>query len=269
MEEALSREAILGALNTCTLGRSLEVHVEIDSTSARAVSLAREGAPHGMVVLADRQTAGRGRLGRTWYAPGGSSLLLSVILRPELEPAQAQRMTMICSLAATEAIASVSGVTSKIKWPNDLVVAGRKLGGVLTELGLTASRLEYVVVGMGINVNLELEALPEVMSPPTSLLAETGRPVSRLALLAELLQGVERRLSRMRSGWSPHTEWRRSLATLGEQVDVGTPDEIVTGMAVDVDADGALLVEMASGKVQRILVGDVTLRGHRVGPSSG
>jgi BirA family biotin operon repressor/biotin-[acetyl-CoA-carboxylase] ligase len=125
--------------------------------------------------------------------------------------------------------------------------------------------VEYVVVGMGLNVNLDPAELPDVMAPPTSLLAETGAPVDRLDLLAALLLGVEDRARRMAAGWSPHTEWRQHLTTLGYEVAVGTEDAVVSGTAVDVDADGALLVRTPSGDVRRVLVGDVTLRGHRTG----
>ncbi|MBN1399817.1 MAG: biotin--[acetyl-CoA-carboxylase] ligase [Anaerolineae bacterium] len=264
MIKDLTRERIQAGLKTHLVGRYLEAYTEIPSTNSRAVELARSGAQDGAVVVADTQSAGRGRLGRRWFAPPGTSLLISLVLRPELEPGQAPRVTMLCSLAALEAIRQVSGVESQIKWPNDLVVGDRKLGGVLTELGLSGTSVDYVVVGMGINVNLEVESLPEVMTPPTSLLAETGRPLSRLALLQALLEGVEARYLRLQSGWSPHAEWRQHLATLGQSVQIGTPEEIITGQAVDVDADGALLVLTPEGARRRVLVGDVTLRGQRL-----
>jgi BirA family biotin operon repressor/biotin-[acetyl-CoA-carboxylase] ligase len=261
MTDYLKRETILAALDTQRVGRHLEVHDRIDSTNDRAAALARQGAPEGTVVLADTQTAGKGRLGRRWHAPPGSSLLLSVLLRPEIEPSQAQRMTMICSLAAVEAISATSGVEAGIKWPNDLVVSGRKLGGILTELGLEGRQLAHTIVGLGINVNLNLDDLPDVMAPPASLLAETGRLTSRTTLLVELLRGIEERYDRIHEGWSPHDAWRAHLTTLGERVQVGTPGDVIVGKAIDVDADGALMVRTDSGAIRRILAGDVTLRG--------
>jgi BirA family biotin operon repressor/biotin-[acetyl-CoA-carboxylase] ligase len=264
MPDVLSKEAILDGLATRLMGQCLEVHEEIDSTNTRAVAWAQSGAPDGAVVVADHQTQGRGRLGRQWHAPSGSSLLLSLILRPPLSLWQAQRATMICSLGALEAIEEIAGLAAQIKWPNDIVLAGGKLGGVLTELGARAHELDYVVVGMGLNVNLDLAALPEALTPPASLLATLGRPLSRVALLQALLLHVERRYEALRVGWSPHTEWRMRLATLGQRVQVGTPEQVIEGRAEDVDADGALLVRTDDGELRRVLVGDVTLRGHRL-----
>jgi BirA family transcriptional regulator, biotin operon repressor / biotin---[acetyl-CoA-carboxylase] ligase len=272
IRDALSRSTIIAGLTTHTIGRAIEHHRQIDSTNTRAVELARAGAPEGTLVLAEEQTAGRGRLGRRWHAPAGSSLLFSLILRPDLAPSQAQRATMIVSLAAVEAIDAVTRLHAAVKWPNDVLVNGRKVGGVLTELGAGVSgALDYVVVGMGLNVNLAVEDLPEVMTPATSLMREAGQRVSRLSLLLALLERVEYHLERMRRGGSPHEAWRRRLATLGQHVVVGTPEETIEGLAEDVDADGALMVRTAddeSGeRIVRILAGDVTLRGHTVSRS--
>jgi len=261
MDEVMSSAALQSRLTTRFVGRHLELHQEIDSTNARAVVLARAGAPDGALVLAEHQTAGRGRLGRRWFAPKGTCLLLSLVLRPRLQPRQAQRVTMICSLAAVEAIAGASGLAAQLKWPNDILIQGRKLGGLLAELGVTAGRLDYVVAGMGLNVNLDPSALPPLASPATSLSIALGHPVSRLDLLAELLQAVETRCDRLSAGWSPHEEWQRHLATLGQQVRVGTSSGVIEGVAEGVDEDGALLVRASDGSIQRVLVGDVTLRG--------
>lgn len=264
MSETLSESAILGGLTTRYLGRCLEVYAEIDSTNRRAVAWAQAGAPDGALVLADHQTQGRGRLGRQWFAPPGSSLLFSLVLRPPLAPWQAQRATMICSLAAVEAIHKTTGLDAQLKWPNDIVLSDSKLGGMLTELGVSGKRLDYVVVGMGLNVNLDLTSLPEVMTPPASLSAMRGKAVSRLALLRALLERAEGHYEALRGGWSPHTAWRERLATLGQRVQVGTSEEVLAGLAEDVDADGALLVRTDEGALRRVLVGDVTLRGHRL-----
>jgi len=261
MEQAQIR-ALQSRLRTERVGRQFEWHETIDSTNTRAIALAKQGAPDGTVIVAERQTAGRGRLGRRWYAPAGSSLLLSILFRPPLAPRQAQRLTMICSLGAIAAIRALTGVPAAIKWPNDLVVRGRKLGGVLTELGAQAHTLEYAIVGMGINVNMDPADIPEAMVPPTSLSAEVGAPVSRLDLLQALLQEIDDRYRALLQGVSPHIEWRRHLVTLGQSVQVGLPERVVSGIAEDVDVDGALWVRLPDGSLERILVGDVTLRGH-------
>ena len=260
MEATLSREAILSRLRTRFVGQHLELYQETDSTNTRAVALAQDGAPEGTTVVAERQGKGRGRLGRQWFAPEGSSLLMSVILRPSLVPVQAQRTTMICSLAAVEAIGEVSGLTASVKWPNDIMLHGKKLGGLLTELGARGNRLDYVVVGMGLNVNLNLADLPALMVPATSLSTEAGHAVSRLELLLALLQHIEAHYDRMAKGWSPHDAWRRHLSTIGQHVRASTTKEAIEGLAEDVDEDGALLVRTGQGRLRRVVVGDVTLR---------
>lgn len=260
----LSAGSVLGGLRTAFVGRSLEHYTVIDSTNRRATEWARDDAPDGALVLAEEQTAGRGRLGRRWHAPAGSALLMSLVLRPNLDPPQAQRATMICSLGAVEAARQVAGLSVQVKWPNDLVIDGRKVGGILTELGAEGKALTHVVVGMGINVNVDVSHLPQVMVPATSLKAEAGGGVSRVALLCRLLEGIERRYLAMQDGCSPHAEWRAHLSTLGTAVRVGTPDDLIEGIAVDVDPDGALIVESTDGRQHRVLAGDVTLRGHRL-----
>ena len=266
MTTMLSAETIRACLQTRLLGRELHYYDEIGSTNDEALRLARAGAPDGALVIADHQVAGKGRLGRRWFAPPGSALLLTLLLRPPLAPALAQRGTMVCTLGAVRAIRALTGLPVQIKWPNDLVVQGRKLGGVLTELGpVRAGRLGYMVVGMGLNVNLAPADLPEAMTSPTSLLAETGTRVSRLALLARLLSEVEALYLPLCAGWSPHEAWRAALATIGQAVQVGTVDEVISGQAVDVTDSGALVVQDASGARHTILAGDVTLRGHRLG----
>lgn len=261
--DVLSRQAIVGRLDTRRLAHKVLFFDEIDSTNTLAVKLAQEGAAEGLLVIADSQRSGRGRLDRTWHAPAGSSLLFSLLLRPPLLLGQAQRATMLCALAAVRAIRDVARVQARVKWPNDLVVDGKKLGGVLTEIRPRGQQLDYAVVGMGINVNLDLTELPQVMSPPTSLLAERGEPVSRLDLLTRLLQEVDALYDEMLAGWSPHAAWREHLDTIGKSVAVGTREEVIRGVAESVDENGALLVRDEDGVLHTILVGDVTLRGHR------
>jgi len=262
--DTLTREAIWAVYTPRLLGREMEIYAEIDSTNTRAVALAQRGAPEGILVLADHQTQGRGRLGRQWFAPPGSSLLFSLLFRPPLMVSQAQRVAMVCAVAAVEAIAEVTGLTAQIKWPNDILLEGGKLGGMLTELGGHGAALDYAVVGMGLNVNLDLASLPPVMTPPASLSAALGRKVPRAVLLATFLRRAEALYEALKGGWSPHEAWREHLATLGQRVAVGTPEEVIEGLAEDVDADGALLVRTDEGSLRRILAGDVTLRGERL-----
>ena len=269
MDEPLVGAEIERRLDSRIVGRALEVHPVIDSTNARAVALARAGAPEGLVVVAEEQTAGRGRLGRRWHAPAGGALLVSLLFRPSLKPAQAQRVTMVCSLAAVAAVEEVCGLRARIKWPNDVVLADAKIGGLLTELGVSAGALAFVVVGIGLNVNMDVATLPDLVTPATSLSSELGRPVSRRDLLVAFLRRADDLYGRLRGGWSPREAWRDALATLGRQVIVATPEETIHGVAEDVDDDGALLVRTADGALRRTLAGDVTLRGRHPGGAGG
>ena len=262
--ERVSVASIEKGLTTTFMGCRVIYHRSIGSTNEVAKELAAQGAPEGTLVIADEQTAGKGRLGRRWLAPSGTSLLMSLLFCPHfLAPYQTQRLTMICSLAVVEAIESVTGLAAAIKWPNDIVVQGRKAGGILTELGATGEHLNYAVVGLGLNVNLDFgaaEAMGELVATATSLSQELGEEVSRLALLWRILENVESRYQRLRAGELPHNEWASRLITLGNRVVVDTPQGAVEGWAEGVDADGALIVRTEHGERQRVLAGDVTLR---------
>jgi BirA family biotin operon repressor/biotin-[acetyl-CoA-carboxylase] ligase len=262
--EALSVESIEKGLTTAFMGRKIICYRSIGSTNDVARELAAQGAPEGTLVIADEQTAGKGRLGRRWLAPPGTSLLMSLLFRPRLlAPYQAQRLTMVCSLSIVEAVETVTGLAAAIKWPNDIVMQGKKAGGILTELGAIGERLDYAVVGLGLNVNLDfgaVEAMGELAATATSLSQELGQEVSRLALLWRILESVEGRYQRLQAGELPHDEWASRLVTLHNYVLVDTPQGAVEGWVEGVDADGALLLRTQCGERQRVLAGDVTLR---------
>ena len=255
----LSAESIKNGLNTDLIGRSIVYYSSVGSTNEVLKKLAAQGAPDGTLVIADEQTAGKGRLSRKWLAPPGASLLMSLLFRPDLAPSQAQRLTMTCSLAISDAIEGITGLPVGLKWPNDIFIRGKKVGGILTESGTTGGRLDYVVVGMGLNVNLAVSTLPELRGTATSLSQELGREVSRLELLWRILEGIEARYGSLRSGESPHEEWVARLINLGRQVQVTTSQGVLVGWAEGVDADGALILRTSDGQRERILAGDVTL----------
>lgn len=259
-EEKLTVEAIKRGLPTRLIGRRVVVYPSIGSTNDEAKRLAETGEPEGTLVIAEGQTAGRGRLQRSWWAPPGTALLMSLIFRPDLAPYQAQRLTMLCSLAICEAIARTTGLAPAVKWPNDVLLHGRKVCGILTELGIEGPRLAYAVVGMGINVNVDFSGAGELASTATSLVQELGHEASRLELLRAILVDIDERYARLRAGESPHAEWAARLATLGQQVIVTTPTEQLSGFATGVDADGTLLLRDENGALHHILAGDVTLR---------
>ncbi len=282
----MDAEQIRAVLMTQVFGRNLIFLPRTGSTNDVAKDLAAQGAPEGMVVVADEQTAGRGRMGRCWVASPGTCLLCSVLFRPTIPPVQAPRLTMLCSLAAADAIQQVAGLPVDLKWPNDLIrsaglqvcksassqvckspipnppsLTWKKLAGILTETGTSGERLDYVVVGIGINVNVPPEALPALAPDATSILAETGQVTDRAALLAALLVGVEQRYRALQAGASPQPEWATRLATLGQQVQAtASHGATLTGIAEAVDEDGALLLRTSDGVLHRLLAGDVTLR---------
>ncbi len=261
--QPLDVQRIEALLTTAYVGRALAYYPSIDSTNRVAGELAQQGTPDGTLAIADVQSAGRGRLGRQWLSPPNANLLMSLVFYPPLLPSQAQRMTMVCALAAADGIAQTTGLRVQLKWPNDLLAGGRKAGGILTELGLRGEALAYTVVGMGLNVNLRRDDLPAELRPiATSVALELGHAVPREPLLAAILQGVEARYERLKAGASPMEEWAARLATLGQRVQVSEAQDEwrVEGLAEAVDEDGALLLRLADGSQRRVLVGDVTLR---------
>lgn len=262
----LSRSRIEAMLTTHLFGRNLVVLPSTGSTNDVAKGLAEQGAPEGTVVVADEQTAGRGRMGRRWQAPPGTSLLLSILFRPGSALTRIPHLTMLCSLAVADAVGEMTAVPVWLKWPNDLILLSgapvphwHKLGGILTETGVVGERVEFVVVGIGINVNVQPEVLPTLAPDAASILAETGRRVDREMLLAAVLARVETRYSRLREGESPYAEWVSRLATLGRSVAVTTPTGLLAGVAEAVDQEGALLLRSPDGRLHRLLAGDVVL----------
>jgi BirA family biotin operon repressor/biotin-[acetyl-CoA-carboxylase] ligase len=265
----LSVEKACSTLSTAIIGRECVFHPEIGSTNEEARRLAQQGACEGTVVISDFQTAGRGRLDRRWEAPQGSSLLVSVVFRPNIAASEAAQLTMVCGLAVLDAVRVTCGLDAGLKWPNDVVRRGAKLGGILTELEVSGQDVVFAVVGIGLNVNVDPAVLPgDLLLPATSISRELGQRVERLSVLQALLQAIEARYLALRSGRSPHQDWAAHLVTLGKPVTLtGVGDAVVAGIAEDVGADGALLVRLPDGTVVRVLSGDV-LPGTRVGTES-
>jgi BirA family biotin operon repressor/biotin-[acetyl-CoA-carboxylase] ligase len=257
----LSSATIEAALTTRRLGRPVLYLPAAGSTNNVAHERAAVAA-EGLLVVADEQTAGRGRLERTWWAPPGASLLISLLLRPPQLPARlAGQLPMCLGLAAVEGIAQVTGVRAALKWPNDIVWAGRKLGGMLTELRLHGEQIDYVVLGLGINVNLTFgpgSAAPaELWATATSLQMAAGRPVARVALLAAILQSCEQWYDRRLAGESVHEAWAARLDTVGRAVQVARPAGPLSGVATGVTPEGGLIVRTAAGQDEVVWAGDV------------
>lgn len=256
----LTAEAIANALTTQRLGRPVLIFEQVGSTNDLAHEQARAGARDGLLLLAEEQTAGRGRLDRSWWAPAGTCLLMSLLLRPALPLPLAGQLTMRMGLGAAEGIAQVTGVEPQLKWPNDLLVGGRKLGGMLTELNSADGRLNYAVLGLGLNVNVDFArdgAPADVTGLATSLLLETGREVDRVALLAAILARIEHWYAGPMAHESPHQAWAARLDTLGRRVRVALTGGALEGVAIGVTPEGALLVREDGGAVRTVWSGDV------------
>lgn len=267
MDEMLSPEGIGQALRTRWLGREVYCFAEIDSTNLWLQQESqRRALAQGTLAVADFQTQGRGRRERRWEAPANTCLLFSVLLRPDWPAERANWLTMMAGLAAVEAIAAATGPQVQLKWPNDLVVAAadggwRKLGGILLEGGWQEGRLAQAVLGVGVNVNVPAAALPAFPLPPTSILAETGQPASRLYLLAELLQRLETYYEAADAGRSPQMAWESHLIWKNQRVQVQEEGKVTaTGVLVGTDGWGRLRLRDEAGGVHTIAAGDVSLR---------
>lgn len=246
-------------------GWTVQYWPQVGSTNDVALAAGQQGAAENFLVLTDEQTAGRGRLARRWAAPPGTCLLMSLLFRPP-EPFahHAARLTMACGVALVEAVETAAGLPAALKWPNDLIVTGpggwRKLAGMLSEVGLADGAPAFLVVGIGLNVAVRPADLPTLSPNATSILAETGRTVSRVALLDTLLARVEAWWAQLAQGIDPLPAWRARLAWLGQTVAIHTPTQTLTGVAEDVDETGALLLRLPGGAVQSFPVGDVSVR---------
>lgn len=233
-------------------------YLRLGSTNDLAKELGRRGAPEGTLVVAEAQDAGRGRLGRSWASPAGVGLYASLILRPPLPPVELPRLTLTVAVAAARALERTAGVSPGIKWPNDLLLHGRKLAGILTELETEAEQIRYVVVGLGLNVNTP--AFPsELADTATSLLLATGRTHSRLTVLKAWLEEFESLYELFLARRFPEilAQWQARTVTLGRPARVRQGDQEICGLAVGVDPEGALLLKNAAGQVVRVTSGEL------------
>ncbi len=256
-QDELSAEAIRQGLPTAFMGQRVLYYPTLVSTMITAKEEAKQGAPEGTLIVAEAQSGGHGRLGRAWVAPPGN-LACSLVLYPQA--AQLPYLVMAAALALAGAIEAVTGLRPALKWPNDLLLGGRKVSGILVESGTMGGEACYAVVGIGLNINMRAADYPEIEGIATSLSDELGQPVSRLALLREFLVQFERRDMTLSQSTAVWTEWRARLTTLGRAVTVRVGEKTCAGTAEDVAADGGLLLRLADGTQQKFAAGDVTLR---------
>ena len=262
--DLLFPEEIEPGLRTKIFGRRIIFYQELSSTQDAAKELARQGAGEGTVVIAETQTHGKGRKGREWSSAPGQGIQISVILRPRLRPSQSIQIPLVAGVAVAQAIIEVTPLKPRIKWPNDLMIGRKKVGGILTEMNAEIDRIDYVVLGMGLNVNTPQNLFPgELRDIATSLAEESGGPVSRVRLVQSFLGEFEDLYEEFTtSGFQAIRErWKTMSNTIGALVELSDMDEgKMKGRVLDMDAEGALLLEKEDKSIERILAGDVTLR---------
>ncbi|HTV76610.1 MAG TPA: biotin--[acetyl-CoA-carboxylase] ligase [Candidatus Baltobacteraceae bacterium] len=261
--DALLADDLLARLGkTKVIGRDIRVFEQTTSTNDVIEKLARDGVKEGVVVFAELQTKGRGRLGRKWISPARKGLWFSILLRPDLRPQETTQLTVASATALRRAIQSEAGLKPEIKWPNDILIGGKKVAGILTELSAELDKVRCVVLGIGIDVNLDAGELPaELKKTATSLKIETGEAVSRAELAAAILRELDEDYSRVCAGKFQKIadEWEDHCATIGRNVTVQIGDRKIRGRAESLGEDGALLLRTEHGHLERITGGDVTL----------
>ncbi len=260
-DRLLPREVRSG-LGTKIFGQGEIIHfTETDSTNSRAKELAARGAHEGTIVLAERQTGGRGRRGRSWFSPDGAGLYVSLVLRPEVVPAEAPKMTLMTAVAVCDVLISYLPLPPRVKWPNDIFADGRKIAGILTEISTEPDAVDYVVVGLGLNVNVPARQFPkEIRERATSILVETGKTHSRTAIFRSFLENFERHYTLFREGRFPPVldRWKAYAGATGQYVRIDQVGRVLTGEIQDIDQDGSLLLRDEKGNLHRIVSGDLT-----------
>jgi BirA family biotin operon repressor/biotin-[acetyl-CoA-carboxylase] ligase len=261
--DLLTPSEIKPILKTKWIGKTIHHFHTLDSTNSKAYQLALDGAEEGEVVVAESQEKGRGRLGRQWFSPPFLNLYLSVILRPKIPPHQASLITLMAAIATADAIQKFSGFLPLIKWPNDILLRNRKVAGLLNEINSEMDRIHFVILGIGINLNMDEKVFSkEIRTVATSLKIEMRQTISRKAFLQSLLQELEKWYTIfMKQGSAVILKaWRDRAHLKGRRVKVTSFGETLGGIAVDVDSDGALILETADGKRKRVVAGDIEYR---------
>ncbi len=262
-ETMYNKRELEQGLKTKTMGQTIYFYEETDTTNNRARELALEGAPEGTLVVAEKQTAGRGRRGKVWESPLGTGIWMSLVLRPQIMPAEASVLTLLCGLATAEAIEAETGLSAGIKWPNDILINGKKAVGILTEMDCEMSEVHFVIPGIGINVNTA-SFPPEIAEIATSLYLECGKTVSRRRLVHRVLERLEEHYEtflRTGSFAAMLEDYRKLCITLGKEVHV-LGREPFFAEALDITPEGELLVRRAdNGKEEVVFSGEVSIRG--------
>jgi BirA family transcriptional regulator, biotin operon repressor / biotin---[acetyl-CoA-carboxylase] ligase len=245
------------------VGRDIRVFQETTSTNDVVDKLGRDGVKEGVVVFAEAQSKGRGRLGRSWLSARGKGLWFSLLLRPPLPPQSATQITVASATAMARALRQAAGLRVEIKWPNDILINDRKVCGILTEMTAELDKINFIVLGIGVNVNFNASDFPpDLRKTATSLLIETGRPTRRSELAATILRELDADYAQVRASRfeTVADEWEANCTTIGREVEITCGNRAVQGRAESLDPEGALLVRTQHGHLERIIGGDVTLR---------
>jgi BirA family transcriptional regulator, biotin operon repressor / biotin---[acetyl-CoA-carboxylase] ligase len=256
-----SNEIQLG-LKTEFIGRAIHYEEVVDSTQKIAHVLSNEDAPEGTVVVAEQQTAGRGRLNRSWESPKHSGIWMSIILRPKIMPQRAPQLTLLAAVAVVQAIQDLTNVNCEIKWPNDILINGKKLVGILTELQSEPDRIKAVIIGIGINANQDESDFPEwIQNTATSIALESGRKINR----AELMQVIFKKIEKLYADYLKHgfkvikLLWESYAISIGQNIVAKTLNGSIKGKALGINEDGVLLVEGSDGKIHKIHSADIEI----------
>lgn len=260
----LSIESIRNILSkeSCTIGLELLFYNTIGSTNSVGADLALKGCKEGTVIIADEQTTGKGRLGRRWISPAGKNLYLSIILRPPISPRGATILTIMSAVACCNAIRNITFLPVMIKWPNDLIIDDKKIGGILTEIKADIDKISYAIIGIGINVNIDIEEFPEdVREIATSIKTLTGRQFSRTDMIISILKEMQKWYDVLLSNGKMEilSHWQKLSSTIGKKVKATIWDNVYIGLAETIDNDGLLILRLQDNTCMKIDAGDITM----------
>jgi BirA family biotin operon repressor/biotin-[acetyl-CoA-carboxylase] ligase len=258
--DILRQSDIKSGLKTKVVGKEVHLFSEISSTNTHAMEMALQGVPEGTVVIAETQTAGKGRLGRKWISPKGN-LCFSLILRPDVPLHLGPITTLMGAAAVASAIRNICGIEAAIKWPNDILISGKKVCGLLTEMSAEQDRIRHIVLGIGVDVNMEPGILPsDIRATTTTLASETGQTINRTSLLREILRELDSRYQVfLKNPRDVLKEWEKFNMTIGSRVTVSGAGETLHGLARGIDGEGRLVIRLDDGTVRTVAAGDVTI----------
>ena len=260
--DRLSPDEIRRTLQTGIIGKEILFFDEVDSTNDVAMQSGAKGLAEGLVVLSEGQYHGKGRMGRTWVSPKNVNLYISILLRPDISQQYAPVMTMMSAISTARAIKEVTGLETTIKWPNDILIDRKKVSGILTEMNAEQERINYIVAGIGINVNMKKQDFPEDLRMPATSLAEClGKRVDRMNLLFRLIKILEQDYEELKNGGitSIFRRWRKGCDILNRRIKVSLPGEEITGVAEDLTPEGGLIVRLDCSEKRIIYAGDVSI----------